>query len=358
MNKKGIAWFAELWAYLGMFIILLVFMIIFVVFFKGCSPTLQHIQGNAVTGLDIRHDALTLLKTPVVYDGQNVSVATLISLGTTEGGFDRIIGPLQHALVATGADQSYALRIDYGGRVIDATLDFLNPSDGIPFKLPSPSGAVVDVLVQRASVVEQQRTFRALAKREGVRFVARDGSEWVYWERAPSGASDVWSEEGYPCVTRRVGKARECVVAPSGAPSKCFIGDTSFSQRGEVTDKAACASAMGTSPGASMPDVAAFTAFVREVCRTQEVGVSLKAPDGTRWTYWGRDCFITGPANVEHICDVWSKRDLCEGRAVVDAGTEPPTGMCEGGASLRTLYFNDRRAFVSDLELRGGRACA
>jgi hypothetical protein len=238
--KRGALWsIAEFWSWIAMFILIL----FAVIFFKSCSgPRLQTIQMEALTGISERQQALAVLRTPVVYEGQDVDLAFLISLGDVESEFDKVFPSIQLALRQRMAASAKAntLSIDYGGWKVMMAEDSHPVLDSV--RLPSSSGSKIRVEVRSAPQDQYDHVVREFAKKGGWQYVTADGRVWVYWSRSPSGQSGVWSEEGLPCVTKREGDARVCVSEVSSVASLCFVDDASFS-RDVLVDSAKCGGA-------------------------------------------------------------------------------------------------------------------
>jgi hypothetical protein len=64
-------------AWIAMFVLIFVFAILFTL--KGCNPSLQQSQAVVIQDLGTRQEDLMMLRQPVIYAGQNVTLAYVIS---------------------------------------------------------------------------------------------------------------------------------------------------------------------------------------------------------------------------------------------------------------------------------------
>lgn len=152
--KKAMLWsIAEFWSWIAMFIIVLVFLLLF----SFCSsPTIEKTQGARLDALKERQEALAVMRTPVVYGGQNLTIAYLIALGEAQADFVKVKPVIESALAGLSSyrKKDVLLQIAYAGRtetirsdtrlVLDKWLDEV--------KVPSPGGTPITVKVGSLAV--------------------------------------------------------------------------------------------------------------------------------------------------------------------------------------------------------------
>lgn len=346
--RRGSWFIGEFWSWIAMFILMLIFALLF----KTCSgPALTSISSADVAALDRRADALWLLQTPVLFEGQNVTLAYLISLGSTPHGRDAIVAPVQEALGRRSfrTNRPFTLVVDYpDGKMTLASSPAITLDD---VRLPSAGGQSLRVVVGEARSFEERRQVLLDYARKGWLYVDADGRRWAYWPRGLSPlAHDSWSEDGRPCKTMHKDDHRVCVDGSlPQTPAVCFVLNDAF-VNGNRPDGAGC-TAQTQSTGSGVSDADAKRRSFLSALANADIGGTATAPDGTIWTKWGTQC--SGGPQPE--CEYWSRDTdrICKEGVVVDRLATPQQfGMCKNDAQGFNQGHQYQTAFASQFMTR------
>lgn len=153
-KRAALSFTAELASWLAMF--LMAFAFFMLLSLKSCSPALHGSQQASVGVLTGGQDALFVLRMPAVYQGQDVTLASLVSRMYLDDGRQDRVALISKTLAegqqgATGvftvmAGSPERMRKEYDALTVDGLMD--DGSQSL-VKLASPDGRPVWVIVNR-----------------------------------------------------------------------------------------------------------------------------------------------------------------------------------------------------------------